>query len=136
MARVRVDLESVQVTESQGAGEGNFELRISVQEGSHGVVWPSLNGSCPVDNNGPAVTINRAVATYDVDSSVLSKRFTIDVTEVDKGLNGLDDTGHGSVEFGLTAAMGIVSHEVDIRLKRPRGDYHGKVKVTLTAQID
>jgi hypothetical protein len=135
MARIRVDLESVQVTEGQGAGEGNFELRISVQEGSHNVVWPALNSWSPVDNDGPALTINREVATYDLGNAALMKRFTIDVTEVDKGLNGLDDAGQGTLELALTPTMGPTSESVVINLKRPRGGYQGKVRVTLSAQI-
>lgn len=35
MAKIRVDLESVQVTKGQGIGEGDFELRIQVKEGSN-----------------------------------------------------------------------------------------------------
>jgi hypothetical protein len=38
MANIRVDLESVQVTEGQGIGEGDFELRIQVQEGTNNMV--------------------------------------------------------------------------------------------------
>ncbi len=135
MARIRVDLESVQVTEGQGAGEANFELRISVQEGDHNVVWPALNSSASVDDDGPVLTINRQVATYDLSSGTLTKRFTIDVTEVDKGLNGLDDAGQGTLELSLTPTMAPLHETVEIRLKRPRGGYHGKVKVTLSAQI-
>ena len=136
MSRIRLDLESVQVTEGQGVSEGDFELRISVQEGDHNIVWPTLNGSTRVDNGGPAVTINRAVATYTVTSGTLTKRFTIDVTEVDKGLNGQDDTGQGTVSFDLTPNMAPSTKYVTISLKRPSGGYQGKVKVTMSAQID
>ena len=41
MSKIRVDLESVQVTEGEGIGEGDFELRIQVQEGTNHMVWPS-----------------------------------------------------------------------------------------------
>lgn len=135
MSNIRVDLESVQVTEGQGVSEGDFELRIQVQEGSNSITWPTLNGSTRVDNNGPAVTINRAVATYTVNSGTLTKRFTIDVTEVDKGLNGQDDTGQGTLEFDLTPNMAPSTKSVTISLKRPAGGYQGKVKVTMSAQI-
>ena len=57
MARIRVDLESVQVTEGQGISEGDFELRIQVREGSNNIVWPSLNGSTKVDKGGAAQSI-------------------------------------------------------------------------------
>ena len=49
MSKIRVDLESVQVTEGEGIGEGDFELRIQVQEGTNHMVWPSLNSSARID---------------------------------------------------------------------------------------
>jgi hypothetical protein len=85
MSKIRVDLESVQVTEGEGIGEGDFELRIQVQEGTNHMVWPSLNSSARIDKGGAAYTINREIGTYSVSSGTLSKKFDIDVTEVDKG---------------------------------------------------
>lgn len=134
MAKIRVDLESVQVIEGQGVGEGDFELRIQVQEGSNQVVWPSLNGSTKVDKGGAAQSIGREVATYTVTSGTLSKRFTIDVTEVDKGTLGQDDQGQGTVNFDLTSDMAPSTKPVTISLKRPNMSFQGKVKVTMTAQ--
>src|SRR2546423_12553130 len=104
MSRIRVDLESVQVTEGQGVGEGDFELRIQVQEGGNQVIWPSLNGSTKVDKGGPPQSINREVATYIV-TAALSKKYTIDVTEVDKGTLGQDDQGQGTLTFNLDPTM-------------------------------
>ena len=63
MSNVRVDLESIQVTDGQGVGEGDFELRVQVQEGTNQLVWPALNSSAKVDKKGAPYTINRAVAT-------------------------------------------------------------------------
>lgn len=45
MTNIRVDLDSVQVIEGQGVGEGDFELRVQATEGNNVVIWPSLNGS-------------------------------------------------------------------------------------------
>jgi hypothetical protein len=133
MAKVRVDLESVQVTEGQGL-DGDFELRVQVQEGANNMVWPSLNSSARVDKNGASYTINREVATYTIASGTLSKKFTMDVTEVDKGTLGQDDYGQGTLTFDLTPAMAPSTKSATISLKRPNMSYQGKVKVTLTAQ--
>ena len=133
MSRIRVDLESVQVTAGQGIGEGDFELRIQVQEGSNHIVWPSLNGSTKVDKGGAAQSINREVATYTV-TSPLSKRFTIDVTEVDKGTLGQDDQGQSTLTFDLDPTMVPSVKTATIGLKRPSMNVNGTVKVTMTAQ--
>ena len=133
MSRIRVDLESVQVTEGQGIGEGDFELRIQVQEGGNHIVWPSLNGSTKVDKGGAAQSINREVATYTV-TSALSKRFTIDVTEVDKGTLGQDDQGQSTLTFDLDPTMAPSVKTANIGLKRPNMNVNGTVKVTMTAQ--
>ncbi len=134
MSRIRVDLESVQVTEGQGIGEGDFELRIQVQEGGNLIVWPSLNGSTKVDKGGSAQSINREVATYTVTSGTLSKRFTIDVTEVDKGTLGQDDQGQSTLTFDLEPTMAPSVKTATIGLKRPNMNVNGTVKVTMTAQ--
>ena len=134
MAKIRVDLESVQVTEGQGVGEGDFELRIQVAEGGNILIWPSLNGSTKVDKGGAAQSINKAVATYPVTSGTLSKKFTIDVTEVDKGTLGQDDQGQSTLTFDLTPTMVPSTKSATISLKRPTMSYQGKVKVTMTAQ--
>ncbi|HEU4387499.1 MAG TPA: hypothetical protein VFV34_06860 [Blastocatellia bacterium] len=134
MSKIRVDLESVQVIEGQGVGEGDFELRVQVAEGSNLLVWPSLNGSTKVDKGGAAQSINKAVATYTVASGTLSKRFTIDVTEVDKGTLGQDDQGQSTLSFDLTPTMSPSTKSAVISLKRPDMSYLGKVKVNMTAQ--
>lgn len=134
MSRIRVDLESVQVIEGQGVGEGDFEIRIRVNEGDHDVIWPSLNSSTKVDKGGPPQSIDLPVATYTVTSGTLSKRFVIDVTEVDKGTLGQDDQGQGSVTFDLTPDMAPSTKFATISLKRPNMSYDGKVKVTMSAQ--
>ncbi len=134
MSNIRVDLESIQVTDGQGIGEGDFELRVQVQEGAHQMVWPALNSSAKVDKNGLPYTINREVATYTVDSGTLSKRFTVDVTEVDKGTLGQDDYGQAVVEFDLVPGMKPKSQTTTINLKRPNMNVNGAVKVTMSAQ--
>ena len=101
MSKIRVDLESVQVTEGEGIGEGDFELRIQVQEGTNHMVWPSLNSSARIDKGGAACTINREIGTYSVGSGTLSKKFDIDVTEVDKVR--LDRTTMVRVRLPLTS---------------------------------
>lgn len=135
MSIIRVDLESVQVTDGQGIAEGDFELRIQVQEGNNQIVWPSLNSNAKVDKNGDPYTINRQVATYSVNGGKLSKRFTIDVTEVDKGTLGQDDYGQATLSFDLTSDMAAVSKSATISLKRPNQKKRdGKVKVVMSAQ--
>ncbi len=134
MSKIRVDLESVQVIEGQGAGEGDFELRIQAQEGSNSVIWPSPNGSTKVDKGGPAHTINKKLATYTVNSGTLTKRVTIECTEVDKGLNGQDDIGQSTLTFDLTPNMKPLTKSATISLKRPKMKYNGKVKVVMSAQ--
>jgi hypothetical protein len=134
MSRIRVDLESVKVIEGQGVGEGDFELRIQVQEGGHMVVWPSQNGSTKVDKGGAAQSIGREIGIYTVTSGTLSKRYTIDVTEVDKGTLGQDDQGQSTLNFDLTSDMAPSTKSADISLKRPSMSFQGKVRVTMTAQ--
>ena len=135
MSNIRVNLESAQVTEGQGGLEGKFELRIQVQEGNRQVVWPSLNSSASVDQNGAPYTINRSIGIYPVTSGTLSKKFTIDVTEVDKGTMGQDDYGQGSVTLDLAPNMKPQTEYVTISLKRPNMQYQGKVKVGISAQV-
>lgn len=134
MSNVRVDLESVQVIEGQGIGEGDFELRVQVQEGTNNVIWPSLNGSAKVDKKGPAHTINRQIAVYPVTNGKLTKRYAVEVTEVDKGTLGQDDIGQGTITLDLTPDMAPETMSATIPLKRPNMKYNGKVKVTLSAQ--
>ena len=75
MAKIRVDLESVQVIEGQGIAEGNFELNIKVQEGANQVSWPDPYPAYRVvDQGGALYDIGKAVGTYEVASGTLSKR--------------------------------------------------------------
>ena len=75
-----------------------------------------------------------AYPTYTVASGTLSKKFTIDVTEVDKGTLGQDDQGQSTLTFDLTPTMTPSTKSAIISLKRPDMSYQGKVKVNLTAQ--
>ncbi|MCU0227521.1 MAG: hypothetical protein MUF01_07760 [Bryobacterales bacterium] len=132
--QVRVSLHNIQVIEGQGVGEGDFEMRIQVQEGNNSIVWPSANGYTKVDNNGVAHTINRLVGTYTVSNGSLTKRFEFDGTEVDGGTLGKDDQGQGSITFTLTPNMAPEVKYVTMSLKRPRMKTNGKVKVGLLAE--
>jgi hypothetical protein len=134
MSNIRVDLESVQVVDDQGIAEGDFELRVQVQEGAHNVVWPSLNGWVKVDKNGPPKTINQPIAVYPVTSGKLTKRYDVELTEVDGGTLGGDDTGQAAVTIDLSPDMAPAVVSTTIPLKRPNMKYEGKVKVTLAAQ--
>jgi hypothetical protein len=87
-----------------------------------------------VDQKGAPYTINRPVATYSVDSGTLSKRFTVDITEADKGTLGQDDYGQGVIQFDLTPGMPPKTQTATTSLKRPNMKYEGKVKVTMSAQ--
>lgn len=134
MSDIHVDLESVQVVEGQGISEGDFELRVQVKEGAHNLVWPSLNGSVKVDKDGPPMTSGQRIATYPVSTGKLSKRYDIELTEEDGGLNGKNDIGEGAVTIDLTPDMAPAVASTTIPLKRPNGKFQGKVKVTLTTQ--
>jgi len=134
MSNIRVNIDSVQVIEGQGVSEGDFELRVQVQEGAHNVVWPALNGWEKVDRNGPPASVNQTVAIYPVSSGKLTKAFKVNLTEVDGGFNGADDTGTGDITLDLTPDMAPAFVSKTISLNRPNGSYAGKVKVTLGAQ--
>ena len=135
MASVHVDLESVKVLDGQGIGEGNFELNIKAQEGSHVVHWPDPYPAYnKVDQGGGVKSIGKRIATYNIASGTLSKKFTITVREIDKGTLGQDDDGVGSVTFDLTGTMALSTKSATIPLKRPNMNELGKVQVTLVAQ--
>jgi hypothetical protein len=134
MANIRVNLESVSVTDGQGISEGDFELRVQVQEGNNNVVWPGLNTWAKVDKGGAAKTINETVGTYTVSSGTLSKRYLLAVGEEDGGVNGKDDEGQDTLTFDLTPTMAPSTKSATIKLKRPNGKEQGTVKVTMTAQ--
>jgi hypothetical protein len=134
MSNIRVDLDSVEVTDGQGGIEGDFELRLEVKEGNHHVIWPAGVTWAKVDKNGPPHPIGQKVAIYDVSSGTLSKRFNVTATEVDGGTLGGDDYGSGVITFDLTPNMAPSVKSTTISLKRPNMKYEGKVKVTMAAQ--
>ena len=135
MACIRVQLKSVEVVEGQGIGEGNLELNLKVQEGNNKVYWPDPYPAYRVVDQGGAVYgIGKTVATYEVTTGTLSKLYSIDAFEIDKGMLGQDDLGHGDVTFALTPTMAPATKSVTITLKRPNMNTQGKVKVTLVAQ--
>jgi hypothetical protein len=138
MSNVCVTLDSVQVTDGQGAGEGNFELRIQVLEAIPlqgnltKLIWPSLNDTEEINNNGDVRTINREVDTYKILSRV-TKNFRILVDEEDTGTLGQDEFGQASVAFELTPGMCRTTRPALITL-RNNGGNEGQVRVTLAAQ--
>ena len=135
MSNIHVDLDSVKVLKGQGIGEGNLELNIKVQEGSHIVHWPDpYPETSVVDQGGGIKAIGKQVATYAVDAGTLSKKYTVSVVEKDKGTLGQDDTGVGWITLDLTPTMTPVSKSATIELKRPNMKALGKVQVTMSAQ--
>jgi hypothetical protein len=138
MSNVRVDLAETAVTDGQGGGEGNFELRIRVLEAIPlqgnltKVIWPSNNTTAEVNNNGDVRRINREVETYNISSKV-TKNFLILVDEEDTGTLGQDEFGQASLAFELTPGMCRTTRSAFITL-RNNGGNEGQVRVTLTAQ--
>ena len=139
MSNVRVDLAEAAVTDGQGVGEGNFEVRIHVLETMPGigqvpkVIWPALNRTEELNNNGDVITINRLVDTYSIGSGTLTKNFLILVDEEDTGTLGQDEFGQNSVSFTLTPGMCRTTRSALITL-RNNGRNEGQVRVTLAAQ--
>jgi len=135
MAKIRINLESVQVTDGQGIGEGNFELNVSASDGKHTVHWPGLYPLAGrVDQGGALTSITGLVGTYEVESGTLSKSVTVNVNEIDKGTLGQDDTGKGYVTFELSPTMAATRKSVTVPLKPMNQKENGAVKVTLLAQ--
>ena len=133
--KIRLTLDKVSVVEGQGVSEGDFELRIQAVEGSHNVVWPSLNGWTRVDKDGTPFSIDEDIATYTISSDSLTKSINLNATEVDGGFNGGDDTGSGSVTITMKPGMAPVTKSATITLDKPNGSKNGKIKVTVKAQV-
>src|SRR5687767_12234758 len=116
--QVRVSLDSVQVTNGQGVGEGDLELRIQVLEAipltGHvsRVIWPSVNTTRKVNNNGAVTTIGSVVGTYTLSASKISKSFVVQVTEEDTGTLGGDEFGQSSIVFDLFPDMSTNTERV------------------------
>lgn len=138
MSNIRVELSTVQVTDGQGAGEGDFELRIEVLERtSKGdlskEVWPSRTGTEKVNNNGTPEQIGREVETYAVNSGSIAKNFVILVTEEDTGTLGQDEGGQGIANFVLAPTMPRTPRPVVVPLNN-NGNNEGSVLVLLVAE--
>jgi hypothetical protein len=139
MSVIRVELDCVQVTEGAGIGEGDFELRIHVLEKVTGVgnvprvIWPSIDSTMKVNNNGTVKRIDQEVKRYTVNSGSLSKTFLIIVEEEDTGTLGQDEVGQNSVTFELTPNMSKTTEPATITL-RNQGNNEGQVKVNLVAE--
>jgi hypothetical protein len=137
--QVRVSLDSVQVTNGQGVGEGDLELRIQVLEAvpltGHvtRVIWPSINTTRKVNNNGAVTSIGSVVGTYTFSASRITKSFVVQVTEEDTGTLGGDEFGQSSVVFDLFPGMSPNTERVLINLNN-RGNNEGQVLVSLSAR--
>ena len=89
-----------------------------------------------MDKNGPPKTINERAGIYSVDSGTLSKRFTVDVTEVDGERWDRDDIGPSTVTFELGPDTAATTKFAVIDLKQHNlKKYNGKVKAGLSAQL-
>jgi len=128
MNKIKTKLATVQVSKGQGVGEGDFELRLEEKDDSHSIIWPAPNSSAKTNNNGPAFTFDEEVATYTVNGPV-TKQYTILATEVDRGLNGLDDYGTGAGNIDLTPNMSSTTKWAVIDLSRHRGGDNGQIKI-------
>jgi hypothetical protein len=130
-----VRLSYVEVEEKQGVGEGKFELRVTVEEGSNRLTWPSTTGWATVDNGGDRSWIDFEVGKYTVVSGSMTKSFELDVLEHDGGgLNGGNDTGHGTITYVLEPNQPETPRSIEIPLLRPHGNYQGSVRVGLVAK--
>jgi hypothetical protein len=96
-------------------------------------IWPALNRTEEVNNNGTVRRIGYEVETYTVNSGRITKTFLILVEEEDTGTLGQDEFGERSVEFELTPNMSRITKSALITL-RNQGNNEGQVKVTLVAQ--
>jgi hypothetical protein len=135
MSRICVSASSIQVLEGQGIGEGDFEIRLNVNDGNHSLNWPSFEGYEKVDNGGAIKGIeNGEIAYYTITSGTLSKMFQVKVTEVDSGLNA-DDIGLSNITFDLKPNMTAMTKHADIQLNRINSKEKGKVRVTLKAEV-
>jgi hypothetical protein len=132
MSKVTVRLDKIKITEGQGVTEGDFELRVTVSEGTHSLSWPSANGTANVEKDVDR-NIGQEVASYTVNSGTLSKKFNISLLEADKGPFDQDDEGAGSITMDLTPNMSPVTKSTTVSLKRPDAGFQGKVLVTLAA---
>ena len=128
MSKIRVSLESVKVLHGQGVGEGDLELRVWMTEaGKPAVYWPGPEDTKLVDKGGAPVFPNRTIGTYDVASGTLTKRFTVNVIEVDK--LGEDDSDGTTVTVSMTPSMAPKSYPHTFVLRNG-----GQVQATLVAE--
>jgi len=131
-----MELDQVCVTEGRGIGEGDFELQIQVLEitsDSHVIraIWPTIDGTEKVNNNGDAKKIgDQWKQTYYTSGE---RRFLVTVREEDKGTLGKGEFGQKEVVFDFYPNMGKYLKSATIGLSNSTR-HHGEVKVTLTAQ--
>jgi hypothetical protein len=129
---IETRLATVKVTEGQGVSEGAFELQLEVKDDSgKSITWPAQGSSAKVDNNGSTYTIDEQVSLFTI-SGPVSKKYSVHAIEVDKGFNGQNDEGDGSVTFDLTPDMALIpkSATIDLYTKHRK---HGQIQVSLTA---
>jgi len=87
------------------------------------------------DNNGSTYTIDEQLSLFTIGGPV-SKKYSVHAIEVDKGLNGQNDEGDGSVTFDLMPdlmpdmALATKPVTIDLYTKHRK---HGQIQVGLTA---
>lgn len=129
---IETRLATVKVTDGQGFSEGAFEIQLEVKDDSgKSVTWPALGSSAKVDNNGSTYTIDERLDLFTIAGPV-TKKYSIHAIEVDKGLNGQNDEGDGSVTFDVTPGMSLTPKPatIDLYTKHKK---HGQIQVGLTA---
>ena len=127
---IETRLATVKVVKGQGVSEGAFELRLEVKDDSgKSTTWPAEGSSAKVNNNGSTYTIDEQLSLFTIGGAV-SKNYTVFATEVDKGLNGQDDTGQGAITLDLTPDMQLTTTSVPVNLA---GGKQGQILVGLTA---
>lgn len=135
MANIEIRLEKVGVTQGQGIGEGAFELRLTLRSGNNMVNWPNATSNASVPVGAQVQVTNQQVEVVAVaPGQILSRAVTIEVLEIDKGLNGEDDFGSGSIDFELREGMPSTLKSVRIGLRRPKMNVKGEVEVFVRAQ--
>ena len=126
---IETRLASVKVSKGEGVTEGAFELQLEVKDDSgKSTTWPAEGSSAKI-NKGSTYTIDEQLSLFTI-SGAVSKTYTVFATEVDKGLNGQDDTGQGAITLDLTPDMQLTPKSVLVDLA---GGKQGQIQVDLTA---
>ena len=143
MPTYKLMIEKMSVPDDGGQGfvEGDLEVRIFaavIANGQElGKNYPASAGSSiKLKAGGDVKIINEAIGELSERSkSEVYRTINIEVTEIDKGTLGGDDTGSGALTFTLKDGMKPSRKTATIDLYRPNmGKPLGKVSVTLYAE--